>query len=75
MANYVSLTSDKSKWVAFWLCLVLGYFGAHYFYVGRGKRGLIALCTLNFFMVGWFVDIFKILFGAFRDNVGMPLRS
>lgn len=33
MANYVTVTSDKKKWVAFFLCLFLGCFGAHYFYV------------------------------------------
>lgn len=35
MANYVTVTSDKKKWVAFFLCLLLGNVGAHYFYVGH----------------------------------------
>ena len=30
MSNYVTVTSDKKKWVAFFLCLFLGCFGAHY---------------------------------------------
>lgn len=75
MANYVSITSDKKKWTAFWLCLFLGALGVHYFYVGRFGRGLVALFTINFFMIGWFIDIFKILSGKFRDNTGAYLRQ
>ena len=29
----------KNKWVAFLLCLLLGYLGAHYFYVGKIGMG------------------------------------
>ena len=32
MANYVTVTSDKSKTVAFLLCLFFGYLGIHYFF-------------------------------------------
>ncbi len=74
MANYVTPTSDKSKTVALILCIFLGLFGVHYFYVGRFGRGIVALCTFNFFMIGWFVDIFSIATGSFKDNAGMPLR-
>lgn len=75
MAKYVTGTSDKSKKTALILCILLGYFGIHYFYVGRIGRGLLAMCTMNFFMIGWIMDIFKIMFGAFVDNVGAPLRA
>ena len=75
MANYVTGTSDKSKKKALMLCIFLGYFGIHYFYVGRIGRGLLAMCTMNFFMIGWFLDIFKIMLGTFVDNVGAPLRA
>ena len=75
MANYVTPTSDKSKTTALVLCIFLGIFGVHYFYVGRIGRGLVAMFTLNFFMIGWFVDIVKILTGSFTDNTGMPLRQ
>lgn len=40
MANYVSITSDKSKKTAKRL-LFCGGVGFHYFYVGRIKAGLI----------------------------------
>ena len=75
MPNYVSLTSDKSKRTAFWLCLFFGCFGFHYFYVGRIGRGLLAMFTMNFFMLGWIADIFKILNGKFKDNTGTYLRQ
>ena len=75
MANYVTNTSNKKRKTALLLCLFLGYVGAHYFYVGRIGKGLVCLFTMNFFMIGWILDIFKILFGKFTDNVGAPLRE
>lgn len=75
MANYVTGTSDKRKSTAFILCLLLGYFGAHYFYVGRFGKGFLYCFTFGLFMFGWIKDIFVILFGNFRDNVGAPLRA
>jgi restriction system protein len=73
--NYMTITSDKSKTVALILCICFGYVGAHYFYVGRFGRGLVALCTLDYFMIGWIIDIFVIMSGTFKDNVGIPLRE
>ncbi len=75
MPNYVSVTSDKSKRAAFWICLFFGAFGLHYFYVGRIGRGLIALFTVNFFGIGWILDILKIMNGKFKDNTGTYLRQ
>ena len=45
MANYVSITSDKKKSTALLLCLFLGMFGGHYFYVGRIGHGV---CVISF---------------------------
>lgn len=73
-ANYVTLTSDKSKKVAFFWCILGGYLGLHYFYVGRIGRGLVAMFTLNFFLLGWLRDLHRIRVGKFTDNVGQPLR-
>ena len=73
-ANYVTQTSDKSKKTAIWLCIFLGIFGAHHFYVGRIGRGILYICTAGLFLFGWFVDLISIANGSFRDNVGAPLR-
>ncbi len=75
MANYVTITSDKRKWTAYWLCLFLGLFGVHRFYVGKRFTGVIYLCTLGLLFVGWLHDLGAIRRGKFRDNVGAPLRE
>ena len=75
MANYVTPTSDKKKTTALLLCIFLGGFGAHYYYVGRIGRGLLYTFTGGLIMIGWFIDIFKILLGKFQDNVGAYLRE
>lgn len=63
----------KSKWVAFFLCLFLGYLGAHRFYVGKIGTGIIWLFTMGFFGIGWILDLIFILLGGFRDKAGQPL--
>jgi restriction system protein len=74
MRNYTTNTSDKSKMMALILCFLGGGMGLHYFYVGRIKTGLIRMITLNFFGIGWIIDMVTIVVGGFRDNVGVPLR-
>ncbi len=75
MANYVTATSDKKKGVALLLCIFGGYIGLHQFYVGKIGKGILYLFTAGLFGIGWFIDIFKIVLGSFRDNVGAPLRE
>ena len=75
MANYQTMTSDKNKDTALWLCIFGGIFGLHQFYVGKIGKGLLYLCTAGLFCFGWMGDIVKISLGNFRDNVGAPLRA
>lgn len=63
----------KSKWVAFFLCLFLGYFGAHRFYVGKIGTGIIWLFTFGFFGIGWILDLIFIFVGLFKDKAGQRL--
>lgn len=73
MSTFVTNTSHKSRKTALLLCIFLGVFGGHYFYVGRFGRGIVSLFTVNFFLLGWIHDIFAILKGRFRDQYGNPL--
>lgn len=75
MATYTANTSDKKRKTALLLCLFLGLFGAHQFYVGKVGKGILYIFTGGLFCIGWFVDLCKILLGSFRDNVGAPLRE
>ena len=77
MTHYNTPTSDKCKLKALKLCLLglLGLGGLHYFYVGRLRRGFLFMLTFGLFYFGTLRDMVDIFFGAFRDNVGMPLRQ
>ena len=75
MTHYVTNTSNKSRLVALLLCIFLGEFGAHRFYVGKIGTGLLYLFTAGLFGIGWIIDLIKICLGSFRDNVGEPLRN
>ena len=66
--------SRKDKIVALLLCIFLGYFGAHKFYVGKTGMGFVYLLTAGLFGIGWFVDIFLIAFGSFKDKYELPLK-
>lgn len=76
MANYVTITSDKKKGVVLllWFLGIFGMFPFYYWYVGR-RAGIFRWLTLNYFLLGGIRDLFRIVFGSFRDNVGAPLRQ
>lgn len=59
--NSVAMGNAKNKWVAFVLCLFLGFFGAHKFYDGKAGMGILYLCTVGLFGIGWIVDLISIL--------------
>lgn len=51
----------KDKWVAFFLCLFLGVFGAHKFYEGKIGMGILYLCTGGLCGIGALVDLISLL--------------
>lgn len=66
--------SDKSRAVALALCIPLGVFGAHRFYVGKIGTGLLQLVTLGGFGLWYLYDLITIASGEFRDVDGRRVR-
>lgn len=73
MSSFVTNTSHKSRKTALLLCIFLGIVGAHRFYVGKYKSGVFYVFTGGGFIVGWLMDIVKILLGDFKDRQGNVL--
>ena len=65
--------SECNRLAAFLLCLLLGFFGLHRFYVGKVGTGLLWLFTLGFLGVGQIFDLVLIATGEFRDSNGRRL--
>ncbi len=52
----------KSKWVAFFLCLFLGVFGAHKFYEGKILLGIVYILTGGIVGIGVLIDLIILIF-------------
>ena len=52
----------KNKWLALFLCIFFGYFGAHKFYEGKIFTGILYIFTVGLFGFGWFFDSIRLLF-------------
>ena len=59
--NAIAGVRMVNKWVAFFLCLFLGFLGAHKFYEGKIGMGILYLFTCGLFGIGWFVSLISIL--------------
>lgn len=66
--------SRKNKTTALLLCIFLGIFGIHRFYVGKIGTGLVYMFTGGLFGIGWIIDIVLIVTGNFKDSFDLPLR-
>ena len=60
-ANGFAGGKPKNKWVAFCLCLFLGFAGAHKFYEGKIGTGILYLFTGGLIGIGWFIDCIMLL--------------
>ncbi len=68
------MISEKKESTAFVLCLFLGLFGAHRFYVGKTGTAVIQFLTFGGCVVWTLVDLIMIAIGEFTDNEGVLLR-
>ena len=57
------------------LCLFLGEFGVHHFYVGKTGLGILYLFTGGLFGIGWLVSLIKILIGSYEDADGRVVKN
>ena len=73
--SYLANSSNYSKWTALILCLLLGPFGAHQFYVKKTFTGFVYLFTAGILGIGWLYDIIRIFSGQFKDYMGLPLKQ
>ncbi len=72
MPEYINV-SDKSRLAALLLCILLGVFGVHRFYVGKVGTGVLMLLTAGLFGIMTIVDLIMIIIGAFTDKQGYKL--
>lgn len=57
--NNISLPSTHNKLVGY-LLWIFGFTGAHRFYYGKPKTGILWFCTGGLFLIGWIIDLFLI---------------
>jgi len=67
--------SEKGFVPALLLCLLVGGFGAHRFYVGKIGTGILMLVTLGGFGIWTLIDLIMIAVGSFKDKNGLPVKA
>ena len=65
--------SKHKKWNIFVLCLLLGIFGVHRFYLRKKITGFAYLFTFGLYGVGWVFDLVMIATGHFKDERNLPI--
>ena len=67
--------SEKKILPVFLLCLLLGLFGVHRFYVGKIWTGVIMFFTVGGFLIWWIIDLIVIVVGSFTDDKGNKITQ
>ncbi|HHI81455.1 MAG TPA: NINE protein [Planctomycetes bacterium] len=67
--------TDKRILPAFLLCFLLGFLGAHRFYVGKIGTGILQLLTLGGLGIWALIDMIMIIVGAFTDKEGNKITE
>lgn len=68
--------SKDERWLpCLLLCIFLGPFGVHRFYVGKIGTGIIQLLTFGGCGIWYIIDLVMIVIGNFRDATGNVIKS
>ncbi|WLR42548.1 TM2 domain-containing protein [Bacillus carboniphilus] len=67
---------SEKNWVAtILLCVFLGGFGVHRFYVGKIGTGILMLVTFGGLGVWAIIDLIVIILGNFKDKEGNVIKA
>ena len=66
----LTIPSPRSRGVALALAALLGPFGAHRFYVGKVRSGLLMCATVGGLGIWYLYDLILVSAGSFRDAQG-----
>lgn len=72
LINEINKYSDKKVMVFMLLSLFPGF---HWFYAGKPLRGILNLLTMNFLVVGMFVDWILLWMGKVTDSRGKIIHD
>jgi TM2 domain-containing membrane protein YozV len=71
--SYDGAVSDKTWSTTLMLCIFLGGFAGHRFYVGKTGSAFLFIVTAGGFLIWWLMDLIKIIKGEFTDSEGRPI--
>ena len=67
--------SEKVFVTTLLLCILLGGFGVHRFYVGKVGTGILMLITFGGLGIWQLIDLIIIACGSFKDGQGLPIKN